>query len=100
MRNEIVAVIIKVADEQRPMLTQPIETARGEAARLYGPQGSLDSLGLVRFIVDLEAALEERFGQTVVLVDEKAMSQKRSPFLTIGSLASHIEQRLTPPASP
>lgn len=58
---------------------------------LYGQGGVLDSLALVSVIVDLEAKISDQLGVNVVLADEKAMSQMRSPFRSIGSLADYVE---------
>jgi acyl carrier protein len=54
----------------------------------------LDSLGLVRFIVEVEVALQERFGKPIPLANDQAMSQRRSPFLTVGTLTEYIKRRL------
>ena len=62
--------------------------------KLFGTNGKLDSIGLVNFIVLLEEHIEDFFGLEVVIADEKAMSRKASPFLTIGSLMEHIGELL------
>ena len=59
---------------------------------LYGEGGSLDSLGLVALPVDLEERILLHLGHTVLIVSEKAVSQKVSPFLTVGSLAEYIQR--------
>jgi acyl carrier protein len=56
---------------------------------LFGPDGILDSMALVTLVVAVEQAIEDRFGVTVSLADAKAMSQKYSPFRTIGSLTTY-----------
>lgn len=56
---------------------------------LFGPGGILDSMALVTLVVAVEQAIEDRFGVTVSLADAKAMSQKHSPFRTIGSLTAY-----------
>jgi D-alanine--poly(phosphoribitol) ligase subunit 2 len=94
MREEITKLILKVAEEQNPTLPRPVELHQGSEAGLYGVSGVLDSLALVRFIVELEAAVEDRFGKSLILASERAMSQRRSPFLTVGSLAAYIEEIL------
>ncbi len=94
MNSEIVELILKAADGQRASLPQPIETQKGADAPLYGPDGALDSLALVRLIVEIEMSLEDKFEMPVTLANERAMSQKRSPFLTVGSLATYIEELL------
>ena len=62
----------------------------GESIRLAGPEAVLNSLGLVSLIVELEQTLEEQYGVCLTLADECAMSQRRSPFRTVGSLVDYI----------
>ena len=62
----------------------------GRDSRLIGSRGLLDSMGLVNLIVDVEQRLEEEYDVIVILADDRAMSQKRSPFLSIGSLTDYI----------
>lgn len=61
-----------------------------EHTQLYSPKGNLDSLTLVFLISELEEAFEDRFGVTITLADEKAMSQKISPFRSVSSIAQYI----------
>jgi acyl carrier protein len=61
-----------------------------ESTYLIGPGSLLDSLGLVRLIVDLEQRLQDEYGISLTLADERAMSQKNSPFRTVQSLAGYI----------
>jgi acyl carrier protein len=60
--------------------------------RLIGREAVLDSMGLVNLIVEVEQRLEEEYDLAVVLADERAMSQKNSPFRTVQSLADYICQ--------
>lgn len=57
---------------------------------LFGKAGTLDSLDLVNLVLATEDAIEDRVGERVSLADDRAMSQKRSPFRTVGSLAEYI----------
>ncbi len=59
---------------------------------LYGEKGLLDSLALVSLIADLESKIEECMGIQVTLADERAMSRKRSPFRTVGSLVDFVRE--------
>jgi len=59
---------------------------------LFGPEGLLDSMGLVSLVVGLEQALERDHTVTVSLADEHALSQRRSPYRTIGTLAEFAVQ--------
>jgi D-alanine--poly(phosphoribitol) ligase subunit 2 len=94
MKQQIEELILKVAASQNPSLPRPVAVEQGEFATLYGPGGALDSLALVRFIVELEEAIEDQFQTTLVLASERAMSRRHSPFLTVGSLADYIVQLL------
>jgi acyl carrier protein len=58
-------------------------------AAIFGPDSPLDSLGLVALLLDIEEGLRD-MGCDVVLSDERAMSQKRSPFRTVASLTTYI----------
>lgn len=61
---------------------------------LFGDGGVLDSLALVTLIVLCEQSVEDSFGVTVSLADEKALSQRRSPFASIGSMADYLSARM------
>jgi hypothetical protein len=95
MRDAITHLILQVAREQQPPALGPTDLTRGAAAGLYGPEGALDSLALVRLLIDVESALQDRYGVAVVLASERAMSRKHSPFLTVGSLAGYVEELLS-----
>jgi len=58
---------------------------------IYGNDSRLDSLGLINLIVAVEQNIEDEFDVSITIADERAMSQKYSPFRTIGSLADYIE---------
>jgi hypothetical protein len=49
-------------------------------------------MGLVTLIVEVEQRLEADFDLVVVLADDRAMSQTRSPFLSVGALADYVMQ--------
>jgi len=67
----------------------------GEETRLIGQGAILDSLGLVSLIVEVEQRLSDELGIDLILADERAMSQKRSPFRSIGALADYIYDLIT-----
>jgi len=63
-------------------------------SQLYGNGGILDSLGLVRVIAELEEEIFDHTQINITLADEKAMSQKNSPFRSVASLSDYIEKLL------
>jgi acyl carrier protein len=63
--------------------------------RLFGSKSVLDSLQLVGLILNIEREVEDSFGIAITLADERAMSQKSSPFKSIQTLAEYIELLLS-----
>lgn len=62
--------------------------------RLYGEKSIFDSMGLVYLITDIEEKISDEFSKNIVLADEKAMSQKTSPFKDVETLAKYIQNLL------
>ena len=87
--NDILQLLQCAADNVNPKLAAQIRE-HGAETPLFGKNGCLDSLGLVAFIVAVETAFEERGDELLTLADERAMSQRHSPFLTVQSLADYI----------
>ena len=69
--------------------TPPPDTVTEETV-LVGNEPVLDSLGVVQLIVEIEQRVEQGHGISVTLANDKAMSQKNSPFRTVGVLADHV----------
>lgn len=67
----------------------PIEQINEDTV-IVGPSAVLDSIGVVSLIVDIEQRLQMDHDIAVTLANEKAMSQKNSPFRTVGVLSNHI----------
>lgn len=61
---------------------------------LYGNEGILDSMALVNLIADIEDAVHSKYGLSVTLADEKAMSARNSPFLNVQTLTQAVMERL------
>jgi acyl carrier protein len=59
--------------------------------RLIGPDGRLDSLGLVTFIVAVEEQVEDRFGKRLTLTDDRVLSSEDGPMHSVKTLAAFIE---------
>jgi acyl carrier protein len=61
---------------------------------LFGNNSVIDSIGLVIIVVEVEQRVFDDFNINISLADEKAMSQKNSPFKTIESLSNYINNLL------
>src|SRR6516162_2535925 len=84
-KDQLINLIVRIAEDENRTLPCPIEVQKKAEAELYGRGSPLDSIGLVRLVVEIETAIEDEYGISVVLADDRAMSQERSPFRTIGS---------------
>jgi acyl carrier protein len=89
MRSKIITLIHQAAEESHEKLDDQMQNT-GVTIRLFGPSGILDSIGLVNLVVAAESAIEDEFGVSVALADDRAMSQKNSPFRTVSALADYI----------
>jgi acyl carrier protein len=58
--------------------------------QLFGQGSRLDSLGLVNLVVLVEEKTLDKFGRSVTIADERAMSQKNSPFRTVRTLSEYL----------
>ena len=58
---------------------------------LVGAGRVVDSIGLVTLIVDVENRVAEHTNRPISLMDDRAMSQTRSPFRTVGTLAEYVQ---------
>jgi acyl carrier protein len=63
-------------------------------AVLYGRGSTLDSLGLVALLIDIEESLQDA-GLDVTLTDASAMSAATSPFRSVPDLVRHIHRLVT-----
>jgi len=93
-QEKILEAVYRAVDCVNSELPPNYQIIKAPESRLYGPQSLLDSFSLVNLIVATEREIEDAFGVSVLLASDRAMSQKRSPFLTIGSLASFIQELL------
>jgi len=93
-RANILEVIYQTIERVNVLREPEAQLVCAEETPLYGTEGSLDSLGLVSLILDVEEAINLQTGRQLVLADERAMAQKRSPFRHVRSLADYILTRL------
>ena len=93
---------VNAADVSRAVLEAIAEFNAAEGTQvpaqadtvLMGEGGALDSLGLVRLVMAVEQKIEDAVGVPVSLTDEKAMSQRNSPFRSVGALTEYATSLL------
>jgi acyl carrier protein len=89
-RSKIVALVLSSLQNIFLEREMPIPNPLDESITLIGPRSVLDSLGLVTLLIDLEQRLDDEHGLALTLADERALSQKNSPFRTVRSLTDYI----------
>lgn len=90
MKNKINQIILDVLDELGESQDNQNLIDANENTRLFGE--NLDSMGVVFLVTDLEAAISDEYDVNLTLADERAMSQKTSPFRTVKTLSKYVEQ--------
>lgn len=95
MRDKIIKVIYEAVDDLNQSLPENNKLEKSLDQELYGMNGELDSLGLVNLVVATEQYIEDSLDVLISLTDQRAMSQKNSPFRTIRTLADYVENLLT-----
>ena len=90
--ESVILAAIEIVNQSR--LT-PEQLAVHAEAPIFGEGSPLDSLGLVSLLIEIEDQLAAR-GVAISLSDERAMSQKRSPFRDVPSLVAYVQTLLAP----
>jgi acyl carrier protein len=93
-KERVTQEVFRAIDEVNANLPEGRQLEKSTDTVLFGERGELDSLGLVSLIVATELQVEEAFGVSITIADEKAMSQERSPFKTIASLVDYVDSLL------
>jgi len=91
MKKKILQSIYNSVDSLNAQLPNEGHIEKSNNTALFGSGSKLDSLNLINLVVAVEQNIEDEFDVSLTLADERAMSQKHSPFRTIESLANYIE---------
>lgn len=94
MSDELIQLISAATRELATEQGIEIAQALDANTRLFGEGGLLDSMALVSLVIAVEQAVEEKYDVAVALADEKALSQRSSPYRTVGTLAAYAAQEV------
>jgi acyl carrier protein len=89
-RTRAIEVVLASLASVREFASGGASAEYSEETVLVGNQAVLDSLGVVSLIIEVEQTLEIDDDLSLTLASDKAMSQKNSPFRTVGVLADYI----------
>jgi acyl carrier protein len=88
-QDAILSIVLRVVEQTNLARVSAQRLEVSPTAPLFGPGSPLDSLGLVALLIDIEDAFDHA-GHPVILSDDRAMSQTRSPFRDIPALVSYL----------
>jgi acyl carrier protein len=88
--EEVQKIVLSAVEELNLQMGENLRLELNDDTQLFGRGSKLDSLGLVNLIVLVEEKVSDHFGRSITLADERAMSQKSSPFRTVKSLSEYI----------
>jgi acyl carrier protein len=90
-KHQLYEIVRQCVEEWNDQQIRKIPIEQGMLTPLYGKDGYLDSIGLVSVLVSVEQAVEDYFDVEIPLIRESlALSQKDSPFKTVGSLVEFL----------
>jgi hypothetical protein len=87
--DRIRQTVFSVFDELNEQLPSGRKLPKGDGTVLVGPDGLLDSLGLVNFIVALEQKIEADYDTSVSLIDDDLVNEG-SHFADVASLTRYL----------
>jgi acyl carrier protein len=93
-KEEVLQLVLTTVSQEADEIGYDELRAPSAETPLFGGEAGVDSLSLVRLVGAVERAAQARFGKSIVLADESAMSMRHSPFRTAGTLADLLHARL------
>ncbi|NWF58831.1 MAG: hypothetical protein HXY43_05840 [Fischerella sp.] len=89
-RIEVLEIIERAFREVGEESDIPLPQDICEETRILGGNSPFDSMHVVNIIVLVEAGVSDTFNVDITLANEHTMSQSKSPFRSIGTLADYI----------
>ncbi len=94
IREKVLTIVKNSICELNEELDYDSLRSPSQDTQVFGGEGSIDSLSLVRLVIGLESEIGTEFGTNIQLANEKAMSYRNSPFRTVGTLVEYITAKL------
>ena len=88
-KQRMMDLIYEAIDEVNDTLPPQRRLEKTPTTVLFGTGTTLDSLGLVNLVVGFEQRVVQELGTAITLADERAMSQRNSPFHSVETLANY-----------
>ena len=88
--DTVTSLVVDQLREALSILDSPAAESADGTTPLVGGQAVLQSIDLVALIVDVEQRIADDYDLAITIADDRAMSQRTSPFRTPRSLAEYI----------
>ena len=92
-QDEALRIVYESIDVVNRQLPAARRLQKSPDTVIVGPGGSLDSLGIVNFVVTVEEKVGDALGAPIELLDETMLLADDSPFRTVATLCAHIAER-------
>jgi D-alanine--poly(phosphoribitol) ligase subunit 2 len=90
-REQALQLVYDAIDVVNRQLPASRRLAKSRETIIVGPSGSLDSLGIVTFVITVEERAGEVLSTPVELFNGTALIDENSPLQTVDSLARFLE---------
>ena len=90
LRDQVLQVVLDMLREVNINRSPEAEIIGTAETRLLGSHSGLDSIELVRLLLDVEDRISTELNTPIALMDERAMSQEHSPFKSVNTLTDYI----------
>ena len=89
LQNIVISCIKAIGKDQKnkELMSPKLKT------KLFGD--NLDSMGIVFLVTEIEESISKNLNINIVLADERAMSQKTSPFRKVESLIKYTKKLIS-----
>ncbi|MDF2999964.1 MAG: hypothetical protein K0Q48_83 [Bacillota bacterium] len=90
MKETVEELIQEAILELNEQMEEDRKVSYSEDLKLIGVNAALESISFVTLIAILEDLISDRLGKNIIIVNDRAFSQERSPFRSVGSLAEYV----------
>ena len=95
IKNElIINLIFDVVEEHNKINPEELKLEKSLQTELAGMNGSLDSLGLINFLVEVESNFNQKFENNISIIDELLLLEQDGPYKNIENLSQYIISKI------
>lgn len=90
MKETVEELIQEAILELNEQLEEDRKISYSEDLKLIGVNAALESISFVTLIAILEDLISDRLDKNILIVNDRAFSQERSPFRSVESLSDYV----------